>query len=142
MMAKEIQMEWSELGIVVTATLWEDKNPKLCSLLWENLPIETIQSHAMASGEQIAAALNIHATETGAYSALESEGPPGTIYMYTQSYSAIWCNYGPVTEPALSAVVGMVADADIQNLKAAGRAAWDANFRTHYPLRVILRRKK
>jgi Protein of unknown function (DUF3830) len=141
-MTKEIQMEWLELGISVNATLWDDKNPKLCDLLWESLPTESIQSHAMASGEQIVAVLNIRATETGAYSELESEGRPGTIYMYTQSYSALWINYGPVTEPALSAAIGMVAESDIEKLKTAGRAAWDANFRTHHPLRVILRRRQ
>lgn len=141
-MPKMIEIEYPDLGIVMTATLWEDKNQKLCKLLWDNLPIETIQSHALASGEQVFAPIKIRAVETGAYFELESKQEPGKIFMYTQSYSIIGWNYGPVTEPAPSAVIGRIREEDLEKLKLAGRAAWDANFMTHFPLRVVFRRKE
>jgi len=50
---RAIDFEWSELGIAVTAELADDKNPAKCDVLWRNLPIHSVQSHAFSSGERM-----------------------------------------------------------------------------------------
>ena len=56
---RAIEFEWSELGIAVTAELADDKNPAKCDVLWKNLPIHTVQSHAFSSGERMYAPCRI-----------------------------------------------------------------------------------
>lgn len=50
---KEIEFEWPELGAKVLATLLEERNPALCQILWDHLPIESIQSYSVASGDRM-----------------------------------------------------------------------------------------
>ena len=51
-MAKEIKIEF-EKGGVLTATLLEEKAPKSCKLIWDNLPVERNVIHAMLGGHEI-----------------------------------------------------------------------------------------
>ncbi len=48
---RQIEIHYPDLNITLTANLLEEKNPELCDLMWKNLPIETIQSHTMSTGE-------------------------------------------------------------------------------------------
>jgi hypothetical protein len=52
-MPREIEIEWPELGTKVVATLADDKNPSLCNVLYNSLPIETIQTHSGCSGDMM-----------------------------------------------------------------------------------------
>jgi hypothetical protein len=50
---RQIEIEWCGINRKVTADLLETKNPNLVDLLWENLPYNSIQSHALVSGDHL-----------------------------------------------------------------------------------------
>ena len=50
---RQIQIEWVGIGRTVTANLDEHKNPELCELLWSSLPYNSLQNHALVSGDHL-----------------------------------------------------------------------------------------
>ena len=72
---------------------------------------------------------------------LITELPVGTLTFSTVDYKSITCFYGKVTEPLPVSPVARIREEDLEDLKRVGEAAWNANYFTHLPLRVIVRRK-
>jgi hypothetical protein len=139
--SKYIEIIYPDLSITLTARLLEERNKDLCDLLWLNLPIESIQSHLMSSGQAMYLPHRIIAlvkTNTD----LLSTVPVGTIGMSTIDYKNLTIYYGKVTESLPVSPVGRIQEEDVENLKRVGSEVWRSNYYTHYPIKVIVRRKE
>ena len=74
-MREHIDLNFTGLGITLRARLLWDDNPALCELLCDNLPIETIYSHTMASGQGMYAPTRIVGHAAGAKHVLLTKVP-------------------------------------------------------------------
>lgn len=137
---KQMEVEYPDFAATFTVRLLTEKNPELCNLLWNNLPIETIESHAMASGELMFASHTIVAV-VKPHVELMTEVPVGTLHMSTCGYLTLSFIYGEITEPEPSNPVGQVREDQLEELKRVGREVFYSNFFTHEPIRVIFRKK-
>ena len=141
MESRFIEIYYPDISITLTARLLDELNKDLCDLLWSNLPIESIQSHLMSSGQAMYLPHRIIAlvkTNTD----LLSRVPVGTIGMSTIDYKNLTIYYGKVTESLPVSPVGRIQEDDLENLKRVGSEVWRANYYTHYPIKVIVRRKE
>ena len=147
-MSRQIEMEWPELKTKVVATLADDKNPKLCDVLWKNLPIESIQSHAGCSGQMMYAFHNIvdftkpeHVED---HTAPKYWGkvpwPVGVIRFDAQGFQNIMVMWGKRTEPGKLAAVGFVREADLGKLGEVGEKVLEGMFTGQY-YKVVIRKK-
>ena len=50
---KTMFIEWPDFGIKVEAKLEDEKNADLINEIWENLPMTSIQEHAMVTGKSM-----------------------------------------------------------------------------------------
>ena len=144
-MARKIELEWPSEEITVVATLLEDEEPELCTLLWENLeePLKLFCRHPVSTGEEFSAAARPprHPVKTGVVMGrtkrMFSQIEPGSI-----NYGGLSCYYGPCTEPIMvsGAVVGKVSEAQMPVLIKAGKAVWNAYYMLHEPILMYARR--
>jgi len=135
-----IEITYPDISVTLTARLLDEMNIKLCDLLWENLPIVSIQSHLMSSGQAMYMPHKIVAL-VKTNTQLLSELLVGTITMSTIDYKNLTIYYGEVTEPLPASPVARIRDEDIESLKRVGKAVWQANYYTHFPMKVIVKRK-
>lgn len=136
---RTLVIRYPDLGATVRARLWDDLNKELCDLMWSHLPIESIQSHMMASGEGMYCPHRIVAmvpTQT----ILLTELPVGAVNMNTIDYKSISIKYGVLTEPLPASPVARVVQEDLELLKRIGREVYIANALTHKPIKVIFER--
>ncbi|MEM3490179.1 MAG: hypothetical protein QXO75_11075 [Nitrososphaerota archaeon] len=154
-MVKEIEIEWPELNAKVTAVLLEDKNPSLCKVLWENLPIETMQSHCAVSGDAMYACHSIVAdVEPEWMETFEDKKeywgnmPVDRLrgYVRFSTMGAIWgfsILWGDeFTEPVPFAPVGKVRDEDMETLRKVGKKVRDDMLFFNKYYKLIVRRKE
>lgn len=96
---RQIAISWPDLGITVTADL-DDRNPALADALWESLPYQSLQGHALIAGEHLYHVAPIptllhtpHATRIPD----RREAPDGTVFCSGLQHLGI--KYGTLTEP-------------------------------------------
>ncbi len=138
---KQIEIEWVQLGLKVTATLVEDKNPNLCKLLWDNLPYASLQTHALVSGEHLyhVAPIPELVTTRALYKEDRTQSPDGTVFLSQLQHLAV--KYGHLTEYIHAAPIGYVLPEDLDTLKRAGAACWRSVTDTKEPIEVRVSRK-
>lgn len=137
---KNIEIEWVQLDRKVVATLIEDQNPELCDLLWRHLPYNSIQHHALISGQHlyhydpIVESFWAEARTTQS----RSRSADGTVFLsYLQHLSM---KYGDLTEDLPAAPVARVTTESLPALKEVGSACWDSTFRTKELIEVRVSR--
>jgi hypothetical protein len=138
---RQIEIEWVQSGITVTADL-TDKNPGLAELLWEEfLPYNSLQNHALVSGDHLYHLVpNPELVYTEAeYKEDRTQSPDGTVFLSQLQHLAV--KYGPLSEYLPAAPVGQVVDEHIGRLREAGQACWEAAWHTKEPIEVRVRRK-
>jgi len=138
---RQIEIQYPDLEITLTADLLEEKNPELCDLMWRNLPIETIQSHTMSTGEAMYCPHRI-VDFVKSQTELITEMPVGSVCMSIIDYKSFSIYYGKRTEPLPNSPVARIRSEDLESLRKVGKKAWEANYLTHFPLRVVFRRKE
>jgi len=155
-MSKRIELELPDVGITIKATLKEEDEPELCNDLWKRLetPLKMFCRHPVSTGYEFSAEARPprHPVETGTQAApigrkrwLFTKIEPGmVIYSIVGGYGGISVCYGPCTEPlpARSSVTAEVDEKDMSNLVKAGRAVWNAQYVTHRPMVLIVRREE
>ncbi|MFG2988229.1 hypothetical protein ACGFZK_02775 [Streptomyces sp. NPDC048257] len=135
-----IEIAWPDLGITVTAEL-DDRNPVLADALWESLPYQSLQGHALVAGAHlyhaapIPSLLHLHASTRIPD---RREAPDGTVFCSALQHLGI--KYGTLTEPMPASPVGRIREEDLPALLEAGQAIWDAVYSTKKPLLVEVRR--
>lgn len=155
---RQIEIEWPELGITVTANLADDKNPSKCNVLWDNLPIESIQSHCFSSGERIYAPCRIVSDVADEWVDPRSRAylssfwemkywgsipvKPGLVLTnFTPHWGWIDIIYGQLKESLPIAPVAYVVDEDLEKLARVGNAVWEG-LMAQKGYKVIVRKKK
>lgn len=140
-MSRLIEINWVELGLSVTAELKDDKNPKLASFFWDSLPYNTLQNHALVSGDHL-----YHMTpfrdlvySSAQYKEDRTRSPDGTLFLSHLQHLAI--KYGPLTEYLSAAAIGDVIPEHIPRLKQVGDACWEAVYRRKQNVEVQVTRK-
>lgn len=138
---RQIELEWVGTGCKVTADLFEDKNRVLSDILWRNLPYNSIQSHALVSGDHlyhvapIAELVWTHAQTKED----RTKSPYGTVFLSQLQHMAV--KYGELSEYLLAAAVGQVIPDHIPILKEAGHACWTAAYRTKQVIEIRITKK-
>lgn len=137
------EMEWPVLRAKVDAELFMDKNPDLCKIFWESMPFETIQLHAVVSGEDLYAYCPVNEVEfhhQGKLPVILSEAPVGSITYSILGLVAVY--YGPITENLKTQMIGQVNKEHLDTLKNVGKAVWDSIYNTKKIIKVIFRKKQ
>ncbi|MET7621456.1 hypothetical protein [Streptomyces sp. NPDC005408] len=136
---RNVEIAWPDLGITVTAEL-DDRNAVLADALWESLPYQSLQGHALVAGEHlyhaapIPSLLHLH----GSHRFDRREAPDGTVFCSALQHLGI--KYGTLTEPMPASPVGQIRQQDMPALTEAGRAIWDAVYSTKKPILAEVRR--
>jgi hypothetical protein len=155
---RQIEIEWPELGVTVTANLADDKNPSKCNVLWENLPIKSIQSHAFSSGDRMYFPTRIVNDVANEWVDPRSNNPvighwenkywgrvpvkPGLIQAnFKISFGSIDIVYGQLKEALPIAPVAYIIEEDLDKLALAGQAVWEG-LMAQKGYKVIVRRKE
>lgn len=159
MKKRQIELEYPELDVTITADLAEDKNPSKCNVLWDNLPLEFIQGHAFSSGDRMSTHIsrivsdvqNEWADPRGKFPLLGNWEEKwwgrvpikrGSIGMsFKPSFYGIDIIYGQMREAIAFAPVAQVVDKDIEKLVQVGNAVWEG-WMEQKGYKLIVRRKK
>jgi len=121
---KEFSVEWPEFNVKVTATLLEDKAPKLCKQFWESLPYESHSGHVFVAGESG----GIGGPKPFIITHMENPTTrdPGTFYVYRGL--GVSMPYGHITEPTVVNKFAQINAEDLkkydQAIKKIGKYAW------------------
>jgi len=139
---KIMEIRWPTIGVRVEAESL-DYNREFSQKFWESLPFKTIQLHAMVTGEDmysycpVSPVDYLHLVEKRVPI---NEVPPGYVTWSTLGLIAIV--YGPCSEPLKTQPVARIPDRFLEDLKRAGRAAWESIFITKEKLLVIFSNKQ
>ncbi|MEV6947468.1 hypothetical protein AB0N07_37005 [Streptomyces sp. NPDC051172] len=128
------------MGCTVTATL-DGRNPELADALWESLPYQSLQGHALVAGEHLYHVAPIHSLlhlQPSHKIADRREAPDGTVFCSALQHLSI--KYGELTEPMPAAPVGRVRAEDMSALRRAGQAVWEAVYSTKKQILVEVRK--
>jgi hypothetical protein len=138
---RQIEIEWVGIGRKVTVDLVESKNPALCELLWTSLPYNSIQNHALVSGDHLYHLAPIVKLVYAQPRTREdrTKSPYGTVFLSHLQHLAV--KYGDLTEYLSAAAVGQVIPEHIPILKTAGQEIWNAVYRTKQVIEVRVRRR-
>jgi len=138
---REIEIEWRPTAITVTAQLFDEPNRNLSNLLWEMLPYNSLQNHALVSGRHL-----YHLVPSLDLICMPAEqkedrtkSPDGTLFLSQLQHLAI--KYGALSEYIPAAPIGRVIAEHLPLLRAAGKACWNATFTTKQIIEVRVRRK-
>jgi hypothetical protein len=137
----QIEIQWVQPDITVTAEL-DNRNPQLVDLLWNRfLPYHSLQNHALVSGDHLYHLVpHPELIYTPAqYTEDRTTSPDGTVFLSQLQHLAV--KYGPLTEYLPAAPVGHVVPEHLGLLREAGRFCWQAAYSTKEVVEVRVRRK-
>lgn len=125
--------------MAVTAEL-DERNTALATTLWETLPYRSLQGHALVAGQHLYHVAPAHALlhQRGTYTLDRRTAPDGTLFASRLQHLGI--KYGELTEPMPATPIGRVLPGDLDMLAEAGRAVWEAVYRTKKPVIAEVRR--
>ena len=151
---RRVEFSWPSEGISVTAHLLDKDEPEVCDLMWNNLaePIKLFCRHTISTGEYYMAegrpprhpipAGTIYGA-FGRKQTMQTRIKPGSIcYSRFGGYGGFHFIYGKVTEPAPAwgPVVAEVDNEFEKDFVRAGKAVWQAQYRTHEPMIMMAKR--
>ena len=117
---RSIEIEWPGLEVKVEAQLLDDKAPGTCNAIWNRLPFQSVQDHALSAGQIILCSSPIVVPFR------ENPRPfeLGNVW-YAADSTDIAIVYGDVTEPATVPTFATVRQQDVNRLKIAGQRTWE-----------------
>ncbi|QEU90963.1 hypothetical protein [Streptomyces kanamyceticus] len=137
---RNLEIAWPDLGITVTAEL-DGRNTELADALWDSLPYQSLQGHALVAGEHLYHAAPIpsllHLTPDMRIPD-RRDAPNGTVFCSGLQHLGI--KYGTLTEPMPAAPVGRIRQEDMPGLLEAGQAIWDSVYSTKKPILAEVRK--
>ncbi len=138
---KILEIEWPKLGIKVEAEPLSF-NQGLFDAFCKSLPFEAIQLHAMVTGDDMYCYCPVSLVQ---YRDLVerkikiNEEPVGMVSW--SGLGLVPIVYGPCTEPLRTQGMAQIPEQYHEDLKRAGRAAWESIFNTKEILVVQFRLK-
>jgi hypothetical protein len=139
-MNHRILFTWPDLGITARATLADDKNPDLCREVWDSLPLEGLQNHAVVTGGSMYTWVPMLSFAPIQVTQRIDQGRPGDLRYSKNTGQKIAIQYGECNEDIYSPVLGGIDPEDVPKIQQVGRAAWEALFFTKRPIRVRITR--
>lgn len=121
--ARMLTMTWPSLDAKVKVRLLEDKASRICTLVWDALPWESVQGHALITGFLMFATSPIF-TLVGENVQIFTKVGPGAC-SYSLGSQNVQVTYGPLTEPQGTSVWGQVPEEDWPTLQRVGQRAWE-----------------
>jgi len=118
-----MKMTWPSLDAQITIRLLDDAAPTICNLMWDALPWDSVQAHALISGYMIFATSPV-ATLARENVRLFTDLRPGDCAYGAGSQNVVVV-YGALTEPEGTCVWGRVAKDDLPVLRRVGQRAWE-----------------
>lgn len=132
-----ILMQWPELEREVRVKLLDDINPVLCNQLYSQLPLTSIQSHAVVCGAQMYFPFAVSSVPDEARFEDMAVQPVGRMNIEPK-FHYLSVNYGPNHEAVPALAVAQVLYEDLDILKEVGLLVWNnLLFSTDY-LHVVL----
>jgi hypothetical protein len=137
---RQIEISWESIGARVRIHLDEECNADLVEPLWEALPYQTLQTHAIVAGDCVYHVVPAH----GLLHAVPDRRvdrnlqPNGTVFCSAVQHLTI--KYGDLTEPMPAAPIGTVVPADVESLPKIGQMVWDSTHGNGTPIIAQVRR--
>lgn len=120
----DMEIEWPSFKIKVTATLLEDRAPRVCSAVQRCLPFRSIQEHTMVSGQGLYCWAPIRTT------AVDNSVPrrQGDVYFFNPGQLLVII-YGKTTEPIKVNKFAEIGEKDFEKVQFVGRRVWENTMR-------------
>jgi hypothetical protein len=136
---KHVEITWPGIGITVAAEL-DQRNPSLAQALWDGLPYQSLQGHALVAGYHLYHVAPVHSLlhTPAEYKVDRRTVPDGTLFCSRLQHLGI--KYGELTEPMQATPIGKVVDSDLDALVQAGREVWRSVYETKQPVIAEVRR--
>ncbi|MBT8442127.1 MAG: DUF3830 family protein [Gammaproteobacteria bacterium] len=128
-MKRQFEMEWSDFGTTIRATLLEGENPEVCKAFVDLLPFTTIFAASMSAGEMFKVPIPsmLPDADIDRLAPLPDE-PEGSIF--SLGYGSLLVKYGIVVEPFRLARIGIVEPDELANFQSISAKLADAYFFT------------
>lgn len=134
-----LEVEWPDLGLQVEAEMLEDKNQEMIDEIWENLPMEAVQEHAMVTGKSTYTWVPMISLAKPDYQMRILETPPGVVSYSQKTGNKLIIRYGECTEDLLTPVLGFVKKEQLPVFEKVAQAVWDNYSKDKGVIRVIYR---
>ena len=122
---KSMFIEWPELRVKVEAVLEDVRNFDLINEIWRNLPMTSVQEHAMVTGKSMYCWVPMISVSEIPYQMMIKKTPPGVVSYSQKTGNKIIVRYGKVTEDLMTPIVGFVLQEQIPILERVGKIVWD-----------------
>ncbi len=125
---KTMFIEWPDFDIKVEAVLEDVRNADLINEIWENLPMTSIQEHAMVTGKSMYCWAPMISLADIPFQMEIKDTPPGVVSYSQKTGNKLIVRYGKVTEDLLTPIVGFIDPKEVPKLDIVGQKVWD-NYR-------------
>jgi len=117
-----IDIAWPSYNLNVRVRLFEKQAPKLCNLIWQVLPFESIEVHSMVAGTMVYSPTPIVTTAVENPKLLTQLKPGDCTYAnFSQNLSII---YGGMNEPLAHNHIARIIESDIPTMQIMGERIW------------------
>jgi len=123
---KTMLIEWPELNIEVEAELEDVRNADLINEIWDNLPMTSIQEHAMVTGKSMYCWAPMISLAEIPFQMMIKETPPGVVSYSQKTGNKLIVRYGKVTEDLMTPIVGFIKKNQVPKLEEVGSAVWSS----------------
>ena len=125
---KTMIIEWPDFDVKVEAVLEDEKNPELIKDIWDALPMESIQEHAMVTGKSMYAWVPVVSFAPTPFQMRIKDTPPGVVSFSQKTGNKMIVRYGKVTEDLLTPIVGFINPECVPDIDRVG----DAVYKNYY----------
>lgn len=133
---KTMLIEWPELNIEVEAELEDVRNADLIKEIWDNLPMTSIQEHAMVTGKSMYCWAPMISFAEIPFQMMIKETPPGVVSYSQKTGNKLIVRYGKVTEDLMTPIVGFIKKDQVPKLEEVGNAVWSSYSEDKKPIIV------
>ena len=125
---KTMFIEWPDFGVKVEAVLEDVRNAELINEIWENLPMTSIQEHAMVTGKSMYCWVPMISLADIHYEMRIKDTPPGVVSFSQKTGNKMVVRYGTVTEDLMTPIVGFIPKEQVPEVDRVG----DAVYKNYY----------
>ena len=125
---KTMFIEWPDFDVKVEAVLEDERNPELIKDIWDNLPMTSIQEHAMVTGKSMYAWVPMISFAPVHFEMRIKDTPPGVVSFSQKTGTKMVVRYGKVTEDLMTPIVGFIPPEQVPGVEKVG----DAVYKNYY----------
>jgi hypothetical protein len=137
---RQIEIRWEPIGASVRFTLDEGRNSDLIEPLWDALPYQTLQGHALVAGDCFYHVPPAHSLLWAVpdYRVDRQAMPNGTVFCSSAQHLTF--KYGDLSEPMPASPIGSVVPEDVGSLREIGAQIWASVYGNGVPVIAHVRR--